>query len=124
MATSIKLGILASDSYKGYVAHCAQEMWVLSRHGSAVFVPIHAGIFHAGFKVFYYDLGDKIWGEYGFADGFNEEHNWYAKTHLAIDQRPIVVMTENYRRGLIWKLFMQISDIQNGLKNLGLKVHG
>ena len=54
-------------------------------------------------KHFYYDLGDKIWGEYGFADGFSETKNWYAKTHLAIDEGPIVVMIENYRTGLLWK---------------------
>jgi hypothetical protein len=64
-------------------------------------------------------LGDKIWGEYGFADGFSEEKNWYAKTHLAIDEGPIVVMIENYRSALMWKLFMNIPDIQNGLKKLG-----
>src|SRR5438552_2941909 len=64
---------------------------------------------------------DKIWGEYGFADGFSETHNWYAKTHLAIDEGPIVVMIENYRSGLIWKLFMNIPDVQNGLKKLGFK---
>ena len=54
---------------------------------------------------------------------FSEEHNWYAKTHLAIDEGPIVVMIENYRSGLIWKLFMNIPDVQNGLKKLGFKAH-
>ena len=72
-------------------------------------------------KHFYYDLGNKIWGPYGFADGFSESHNWYAKTHLAIDQGPIVVMIENYRSGLIWNLFMKIPEIQNGLKTLGFQ---
>ncbi|MGZ3768009.1 MAG: glucoamylase family protein, partial [Mucilaginibacter sp.] len=48
-------------------------------------------------------------------------HNWYAKTHLAIDQGPIVVMIENYRSGLIWKLFMNDPDVQKGLKKLGFK---
>ena len=48
-----------------------------------------------------------------------ETHNWYAKTHLAIDQGPIVVMIENYRSGLLWNLFMKIPDVQNGLKKLG-----
>jgi hypothetical protein len=70
-------------------------------------------------KHFYYDLGDRIWGPYGFADGFSESRNWYARTHLAIDQGPIVVMIENYRSGLIWDLFMQITDVQRGLRNLG-----
>lgn len=70
-------------------------------------------------KHFYYNLGDKIWSKYGFVDGFSIHHNWYAKSHLAIDQGPIIVMIENYRTGLLWKLFMQIPDIQNGLKRLG-----
>jgi hypothetical protein len=72
-------------------------------------------------KHFYYDLGDKIWGEYGFVDGFNETKNWYADSYLAIDQGPIVVMIENYRSGLLWKLFMSCPEIQNGLKKLGFQ---
>ncbi|HEV7620860.1 MAG TPA: glucoamylase family protein, partial [Flavisolibacter sp.] len=72
-------------------------------------------------KHFYYDLGNKTWGQYGFVDGFSEEKNWYAKSDLAIDEGPIVVMIENYRSGLIWKLFMQNKDVQNGLKKLGFK---
>jgi hypothetical protein len=67
---------------------------------------------------FYYDLGDKIWGDYGFTDAFSESHNWYAKEYLAIDQGPIVVMIENYRSGLLWKLFMSCPEIQGGLKKL------
>ena len=51
----------------------------------------------------------------------SEEKNWYATTHLAIDQGPIVVMIENYRTGLLWNLFMKIPDIQNGLKKLGFE---
>jgi len=37
--------------------------------------------------------------EYGFGDAFNKTQNWYDKSHLAIDQGPIVVMIENYRSG-------------------------
>ena len=70
-------------------------------------------------KHFYYDLGNKLWGEYGFKDAFNETKNWYADSYLAIDQGPIVVMIENYRSGLFWKLFMNIPEIQNGLHKLG-----
>jgi hypothetical protein len=70
---------------------------------------------------FYDDLGDKIWSEYGFTDAFNESQNWYAKSHLAIDQGPIIVMIENYRTGLLWKLFMENQDVQNGLKKLNFE---
>ena len=64
-------------------------------------------------------MGDKLWSEYGFVDAFNESKDWYAQSHLAIDQGPIIVMIENYRSGLLWKLFMRIPEIQAGLKKLG-----
>jgi len=72
-------------------------------------------------KHFYYDLGDKIWSPYGFVDAFNETKGWVAKSHLAIDQGPIIVMIENYRTGLMWKLFMSCPEIQKGLTKLGFE---
>jgi hypothetical protein len=62
--------------------------------------------------------GEKLWGRYGFVDAFCEQLNWYASTYLAIDQGPIVVMMENHRTGLLWKLFMSDPDVQNGLRRL------
>lgn len=70
----------------------------------------------------YYDLKDKMWGDYGFYDAINfgvEDGKQVVKSHLAIDQGPIVVMMENYRSGIIWKLFMQNEDVMAGLKKLG-----
>jgi len=72
-------------------------------------------------KHFYYKLGPKIWGQYGFVDAFNESKDWYAESYLAIDQGPIVVMIENHRTGLLWKLFMSSPEIQVGLKKLGFE---
>jgi hypothetical protein len=72
-------------------------------------------------RYFYDSLGNKIWSQYGFVDAFNETQNWYAQSHLAIDQGPIVVMMENYRTGLLWKLFMSCPEIQAGLKKLGFQ---
>lgn len=69
-------------------------------------------------RYFFQNLGDKIMGEYGFYDAFSEEYGWYPKKYLAIDQGPIIVMIENYRSGLLWKLFMKDKDVQNGLKRL------
>ena len=66
---------------------------------------------------FYDKIGDRIWSEYGFTDAYNETKNWYATSHLAIDQGPIIVMIENYRSGLLWKLFMSCPEVKNGLKN-------
>ena len=41
--------------------------------------------------------------------------------HLAIDQGPVIIMIENYRTGLLWKLFMSCSEIPAGLKRLGFQ---
>ncbi len=59
------------------------------------------------------------WGFAGFYDALSPQYNWTAKWYLAIDQGPEVVMLENYRSGLIWKLFMNAPEIQQGLKKLG-----
>jgi hypothetical protein len=115
-------GLTAGDSFKGYVAHCPEEdSGVIQPTAALSAMPYTPEYSMQVLKHFYYDLGSKIWSDFGFVDGFSESHNWYAKTHLAIDQGPIVVMIENYRSGLLWNLFMKIPDIQNGLKKLGFK---
>jgi hypothetical protein len=73
-------------------------------------------------KDFYYNLGNKIWGKYGFYDAFSEESDWFPQRYLAIDQGPTVVMIENYRSGLIWHLFMKSLDVRNGLNKLGFTI--
>ncbi len=75
-------------------------------------------------KHFYYDNGNIVFGKFGFYDAFNmdlTEGQQVVHTYLAIDQGPIAVMIENYRSGLLWKLFMSNSEIQNGLNKLGFK---
>jgi hypothetical protein len=113
-------GLTAGDSYKGYVAHSPEnDLGVIQPTAAISSMPYTPKESMQALRYFYYQLGNKIWSNYGFVDGFSIHHNWYAKSHLAIDQGPIVVMLENYRTGLIWKLFMQIPDIQHGLKKLG-----
>ena len=72
-------------------------------------------------RYFYETLGDRLWGEYGFYDAYSETENWFPQRYLAIDQGPIVVMIENYRSRLLWKLFMRAPEIQHGLKRLGFQ---
>jgi hypothetical protein len=70
-------------------------------------------------RFFYYKLGDKLWGQYGFYDAFSLQDLWFANSDLAIDQLPQIVMIENYRTGLCWNLFTSCPEIKSGLKNLG-----
>jgi hypothetical protein len=116
-------GLTAGDSYKGYVAHCPvdADFGVIQPTAALSSMPFTPEESMAALRYFYYEMGPQIWREYGFVDGFSLHHNWFAKSHIAIDQGPIVVMIENHRSGLIWKLFMQHPDIQKGLKELGFK---
>ena len=70
----------------------------------------------------YYELGQKVFGKYGFYDAYNPsmaEGQQVVRSFLAIDQGPQVVMIENYRSGLLWDIFMTAPEIQNGLRKLG-----
>jgi hypothetical protein len=72
-------------------------------------------------RFFYYKLGDKLWGPYGFYDAFSLNDAWFATSDLAIDEGPIIVMIENYRSGLLWNLFMSCPEIKTGMKGLGFQ---
>ncbi len=115
-------GLTASDTYNGYNAFSpTNDEGTITPTAALSAFPYTPELSMKALRHFYYDLGDKIWGEYGFVDAFNETQNWYAKSYLAIDQGPIVAMIENHRTGLIWKLFMSCPEIQGGLKKLGFE---
>jgi hypothetical protein len=52
-------------------------------------------------------------------DAFSPHYNWVTPRYLAIDQGTIVPMIENYRTGLLWKLFMNAPEVKPGLVKLG-----
>lgn len=115
-------GLTASDTYDGYNAHSPDNDWgTITPTAALSSFPYTPEQSMQALKHFYNNLGDKIWSEYGFIDAFNETRGWYAKSHLAIDQGPIIVMIENYRTGLMWKLFMSCPEVQEGLKRLGFE---
>ncbi len=70
-------------------------------------------------RFFYYRLGDKLWGPYGFYDAFDPSLGWWASSDLAIDEGPIIDMIENYRTGLLWNLFMTCPEVKRGLSKIG-----
>lgn len=115
-------GLTASDTYNGYAAHSpTEDLGTISPTAALSAFPYTPEYSMQALRHFYYTHGDKIWGEYGFVDAFNETQNWVAKSYLAIDQGPIIAMIENYRTGLLWRLFMSCPEIQRGLKKLGFQ---
>lgn len=115
-------GLTASYSVKGYAAHSIQEdMGVISPTAALSSYPYTPKESMQVIRHLYEDLGDKVLGKYGFIDAFSETDNWYPKRYLAIDQGPEIVMIENGRSGLLWKLFMSCPEVQQGLTKLDFK---
>jgi hypothetical protein len=115
-------GLSASYSINGYAAHSPGEgndLGVISPTAALSSFPYTPVQSMDAIKHFYYVLGNKIWGIYGFYDAFSVQNAWYPQRYLAIDQGPVVVMIENFRSGLLWDLFMSSPEIKTGLQKLG-----
>ena len=69
---------------------------------------------------------------YGFASSFNPSFPatvseadddrascWVSPSHYAINQGPVVLMIENYRSDLIWRLWRECSYVVTGLRRAG-----
>jgi hypothetical protein len=117
-------GLTASYSVKFYSAHAPDDnndLGVISPTAALSSFPYTPAQSMAAMKHWYYDMHDKLWGPFGFYDAFSETAEWYPVKYLAIDQGPIPVMIENYRTGLLWRLFMSCPEVQTGLKKLGFE---
>ena len=113
-------GLTASDEQNGYSAHSpTNDDGVISPTAAISSLPYTPTESMNALRFFYYTLGDKIWGQYGFIDAFNLSSIWFDNDYLAIDQGPEIVMIENYRSGLLWNLFMSCPEVKQGMKNLG-----
>ena len=119
--SSVCWGLTASDiPNNGYAANApGNDIGVITPTAaisSLPFTPIES---MNALRFFYYKLGDKLWGPYGFYDAFTLHDLWFASSTLAIDQGPIIIMIENYRSQLIWNLFTKSAEIKTGMRALG-----
>ena len=113
-------GLTASDYPQGYTASSpSSDSGTIAPTAALASFPYTPEESLAALHTFYYIYGDRLFGPYGFYDAFNLDNSWFASSYIAIDQGPIIVMLENYRSGLLWQLFMQNADIQQGLTKLG-----
>jgi hypothetical protein len=69
----------------------------------------------------------EITSKYGFKCSHNltfnsgKQKGWIAKGYYGLDQGPIVMMIENYRTGLIWRLMRRCPAIVAGLRRAGFR---
>ncbi|WP_343690081.1 glucoamylase family protein [Chitinophaga sp.] len=117
-------GLTASYSVTGYAAHAPgkeTDLGVISPTAALSSMPYTPEYSKQAMVHWYKNYEGKLFGKYGFYDAFSETDNWYPQKYLAIDQGPEVVMMENYRSALLWKLFMSCPEVQGGLKKLGFE---
>lgn len=115
-------GLTASDIPNGYTASSpTNDIGVIAPTAALSSFPYTPVQSMKALKFYYYVLGDRLWGEYGFRDAFRLSQPWFPGSYLAIDQGPIIVMIENYRSGLLWNLFMSCPEIKTGMRSLGFQ---
>lgn len=115
-------GLTASDDPDGYDAHSpTNDDGTITPSAALSSFPYTPAFAMRALRYFYDTVGTKLWGPYGFTDAFCASKDWYAHSYLAIDEGPIVVMIENYRSGLLWRLFMSCPEIREGLHKLGFQ---
>jgi hypothetical protein len=113
-------GLTASYSIRFYEAHQpTNDVGVISPTAALSSFPYTPEESMRFLKFMYAPERDSLIGEYGPYDAFSMSARWYKPWYLAIDQGPIPVMIENYRSGLLWRLFMQAPEVQQGLTKLG-----
>ena len=112
-------GLTASDDPDGYLAHDPRtDNGTISPTAALASLPYAPAAVMRVLRHFLTVHGSRLWKDYGFVDAFCERRGWFAQTFLAIDQGPIVVMMENHRTSLLWKLFMSVPEVQAGLRSL------
>ena len=120
-------GLTASDGPDGYMPHEPTprgDDGTMTFTGALSSFPYTPKASMAMLKHVYRDLGDKVWGVYGPRDAINLSQDWVSPIYMGLNQAPITVMIENYRTGLIWKLFMSNSEIKPMLEKIGFKKDG
>ena len=113
-------GLTASDNPWGYSAHSpTNDLGVISPTAAVSALPYTPTESMDAIRFFYYTIGNKLWGEYGFYDAFDMNEGWWASSYISIDQGPEICMIENYRTALLWNLFMSAPEVKPALTKLG-----
>lgn len=113
-------GLTSCDVPGGYDGHSpTEDTGVIAPTAALSSFPYTPEWSMQALRHYHDDLGATLFGDYGFADAFEPATGWVAPSRLAIDQGPIVIMIENHRTGLPWKLFMSCPEVQAGLRRLG-----
>jgi hypothetical protein len=118
-------GLTASDGAEGYnpsAPNDNDDRGIMTPTGALSSFPYTPEASLAALKHFYRDDGAWLWDVYGPRDAFDATENWVSPITMGLNQAPIAVMIENYRTGLVWKMFMQNPEIAPMLEKAGLQM--
>lgn len=118
-------GITASDSAKGYVAwggpprDPAIDGTVVpcAPGGSLMFTP---DISVPALRAMRERFGQRIYGQYGFADAFNPNTGWVDTDVIGINVGITLLSAENLRSGNVWRWFMRNAEVPEAMQLIGL----
>jgi hypothetical protein len=121
-------GLTASDSVSGYVAWggpggAAAKMVdgtlvPCAPGGSLPFAPREC---LAALRQMREVGGEKVWRRYGFVDAFNPQTGWVSPDVVGIDVGITLLMAENLRSGLVWRIFMKSPEVRLGMWLAGFR---
>lgn len=121
-------GLTASDSVNGYVAwggpggDAAEKadgtVVPCAAGGSLPFAPREC---IAALRQMRAIGGDAVWRRYGFVDAFNPETGWVSPDVIGIDVGIMLLMAENLRSELVWRIFMKAPEVKRGMWLAGFR---
>jgi hypothetical protein len=119
-------GLSASDCVDGYHVHGAPPGWAgqdgtVCPDAALASMPFAPGLCISLARYLLRVHGGKLWGRYGFSDAFNVDRDWWDRDVVGIDVGCMLLMVENWRSGLVWKLCGKSPILRRGIKLAGLK---
>lgn len=118
-------GVTASDSRTGYIAWGGPPrseaidgtVVPAAAAGSLMFSP---EITVSALREMHRRFGERIYGQYGFADAFHPTDGWVNPDVIGIDLGITLLSAENLRTGKVWGWFMRNPEIVAALEKIGL----
>jgi hypothetical protein len=117
-------GITASDGTKGYRIYGEIQAFdpadgtvaPSAPAGSLMFTP---DISIPALKAIHEHFGDRVFGRYGFVDGYNPTLAWFDTDVVGIDVGITLLSAENLLTGNVWRWFMANEPVSHAMEMIG-----
>jgi hypothetical protein len=117
-------GITASDGPKGYRIYGEINVFepvdgTVAPAASAGSLMLTPDISIPALKAIREDFGDRVFGRYGFVDGYNPTLQWFDTDVVGIDAGITLLSAENLLTGNVWRWFMANEPASHAMALIG-----